>query len=119
MNETEIQFIDSFNAMQATAHAISKRSGFHDNDREDDIEQNAMRLALIHSEVSECLEALRHGNPLDDHITGFKGTEAELADVVIRIMDMAETNGWLVSDAIVAKMKYNATRPFKHGNKVI
>jgi NTP pyrophosphatase (non-canonical NTP hydrolase) len=119
MTEAENNFCFAFVSMQQEAHAISKKNGFHDKDREDDIEQNAMRLALIHSEVSECLEALRHGNPLDDHIPEFTGAEAELADVIIRIMDMAETNQWLVCEAIVAKMKYNATRPFKHGNKVI
>lgn len=119
MSEAEHNFCVAFLALQKEAYATSKNNGFHENDRPNDIEQNAMRLALIHSEVSECLEALRHANPLDDHIPTFTGAEAELADVIIRIMDLAETNQWMVCEALVAKMQYNTKRSYKHGNKVI
>jgi hypothetical protein len=71
----------------------------------------------MHSELSEALEALRNGNQPDDHIPEFTGAEAELADVVIRIMDVAAAKGWRVAEAIMAKTSYNKTRPFKHGGK--
>ena len=74
-------------------------------------------IALMHSELSEALEALRHGNPPDNHIPEFNGAEAELADVVIRIMDVAAAKGWRVAEAVIAKTNYNKTRPYKHGGK--
>lgn len=75
------------------------------------------KIALMHSELSEALEAVRHGNPPDDHIPEFKGTEAELADVIIRIMDISHARKWNVAEAVIAKMDYNSKRAFKHGGK--
>lgn len=76
-------------------------------------------IALIHSELSEALEAIRHGNPPDDKIPEFSGLEAELADAVIRIHDMAGAYGLRVGEAIEAKMAFNHTREHKHGGKVV
>lgn len=82
------------------------------------VDQNdGTRIALMHSELSEALEAVRKGNPEDDHIPEFSGAEAELADVVIRIMDMAAARGWRVGAAIAAKAAYNRGRTFRHGGK--
>lgn len=72
-------------------------------------------IALIHSELSETLEGIRAGNPPDDKLPEFTSAEVELADVVIRIMDMAVARQWRVAEAIEAKMAFNKTRAFKHG----
>jgi NTP pyrophosphatase (non-canonical NTP hydrolase) len=61
---------------------------------------------------------MRHGNPPDDHIPEFSGVEAELADVVIRIMDYAFARGLNIAGAIEAKAKYNESREMKHGGKI-
>lgn len=74
-------------------------------------------IALVHSELSEGLENLRHGEEPDDKIPQFKGIEAELADAVIRIFDMAEHFKYDVIGAIIAKAEYNKTRPRLHGGK--
>lgn len=74
-------------------------------------------LALIHSEVSECLEGLRHQNPPDDKLPQFNSVEVELADVIIRIMDYAKVRGFRVAEAVVAKAEYNTSRAYKHGGK--
>jgi len=74
-------------------------------------------IALAHSELSEALEALRHGNPPDDKIPQFSGAEAELADTIIRILDMAGAFGWNVAGALVAKMQFNRGRTYKHGKQ--
>lgn len=74
-------------------------------------------IALMHSELSEALEALRHGNGPSDHIPEFSGVEEELADVVIRIADYAQKRGLRVAEAIIAKMAFNNNREHRHGGK--
>jgi NTP pyrophosphatase (non-canonical NTP hydrolase) len=74
-------------------------------------------IALMHSELSEALEALRHGNPPDDKIPEYSGVEAELADVMIRIFDFAGGRNYNVIGAMLAKMEMNKTRSHKHGGK--
>lgn len=74
-------------------------------------------IALMHSELSECLEALRHGNPPSDHIPEFSGVEEELADVLIRIFDYAAARKLRLGEALLAKLAFNETRPVRHGGK--
>ncbi len=67
-------------------------------------------LCLVHAEVSECLEAYRRNNS--------KGVEEELADIVIRVFDIAQANGIDLEQAIIKKHNYNKTRSYRHGNKL-
>jgi hypothetical protein len=75
------------------------------------------KTALVHSELSEMLEANRKGIEADDKLPDFTGEEAEAADTVIRLLDMAGRYNWRLSEAITAKMLFNLERPFKHGKK--
>lgn len=103
-------FIQVWNEMAGKAEQIAQEHGFHqDNDGE--------ALMLIVSELSEGLEYLRNDNLQSDHLPEFKGIEEELADVVIRIFNLSSARGWRVAEAIIEKMKYNETRPYKHGGK--
>ena len=66
-------------------------------------------IALMHSELSETLEAVRK-NAMDDKLPHRRGEEVELADCIIRIMDYAGAYGLDLDGAIKEKMEYNAKR---------
>ena len=106
------QFINHFASMSGSIHDNAAVHGWWEEPRED-----GTLIALIMSEAAEALEALRKGNGPDEHCPQFSGAEVELADVVIRIMDMAEARGWDVAGAIVAKHEFNKGRPYKHGKE--
>ncbi|WFR63054.1 hypothetical protein P9222_00980 [Paenibacillus amylolyticus] len=96
-------------------------------------------IALIHSEASEALEDFRNGKQptemwyeaknFDGQIierytmldADWKpcGIPSELADIVIRVMDVCGHYGIDLEKAIQEKMAYNATRPQRHGGKVL
>lgn len=67
------------------------------------------QLALIGTEVSEAAQALREKDVGSDELT------TELADVVIRVCDLAGYLGADLERAIHKKMAVNRTRPRKHG----
>lgn len=67
------------------------------------------KLALIHSEVSEALEGVRK-NLMDDKLPHRKMIEVELADAVIRILDLCGHEGLDLAGAIHEKIEYNSSR---------
>lgn len=105
-------FMESWAALEVDVHETAKDKGWWDAKRND-----GEMIALMHSELSEALEGLRHGNPQSDHIPEFTAVEEELADVIIRIMDFANSKGLHVPEAVVRKMVFNKTREHKHGGK--
>ena len=67
-------------------------------------------LCLIHSEVSEALEAYRN-NDMDN----FK---EELADIIIRVMDAAIYLEIDLEHEVIQKHTKNLDRSYRHGNKI-
>lgn len=72
------------------------------------------KIALIHSELSECLEGVRKFGP-DQHCPDFTSEEIEMADAIIRIFDYAGGFNLRLAQAVEAKLAFNETRPHKHG----
>jgi NTP pyrophosphatase (non-canonical NTP hydrolase) len=47
-----------------------------------------------------------------------EGWATELADCIIRIMDVCEFYNVDLEKILVEKMRYNETRPYRHGKKL-
>lgn len=109
---TGSDFIHAFKEVQAECARISASKGWDEQKRDP-----AVSCMLIVTEVAECVEGLRHGNPPSEHIPEFKASEEELADVVIRCMTLANSQGWRLAEAIEAKMIFNEGRSYRHGGK--
>ena len=105
-------FIGSFRAMCEIIHANAVDKGFWDGER-----NFGESLALVHSEVSEALEAHRNGDGYDDKLPEMRGVTVELADVIIRIMDIAGNENMQLGEAILKKTQYNQQREKLHGKR--
>jgi NTP pyrophosphatase (non-canonical NTP hydrolase) len=91
-------------------HQNAIRKGFYDPPPSD-----LERFTLMHAEISEAAEGIRHSNPPSEHIPEFSSVEEEMADTIIRILDYAEYRQLRLCEAILAKHEYNLTRTYKHG----
>lgn len=67
------------------------------------------KLALIHSEISEALEGLRE-DLKDDHLPQYHMFVVELADALIRILDLAGAFNIPIGNIMVEKWDYNTKR---------
>lgn len=109
MNDAQkMAFRSEFGRLQQETYITSFQHGFQET------EGNPLnvptKIALIMSEGAEALEAHRqgYGHKLPD----------ELADIVIRTMDLAESLQINLGEAILSKHEFNRDRPIKHGNKL-
>jgi len=140
----------NLNHLRDEIHEHVKSKGFYDGmkellDSQTELGRNtdivkhaffAQQISLIHSELSEAVEADRIGKHAD--LTQFqtemetsdgsekaftnafqthvKNTvEDELADVTIRVLDLCGYIGIDIAEHIKLKMDYNKLRAYKHG----
>lgn len=70
----------------------------------------ATKILLVHTELSEAVEGYRKGI-MDDKLPHRTMIEAELADALIRIFDIAGALKLDLGGAIQEKREFNSTRP--------
>ena len=102
---------------------VNKANGWFDESR-----SMGDEVALIHSEVSEMLEAYRvwgyddatpESDSLDSPLMKPEGVGSEVADVFIRLLDFCYRHNVDLSKEFFRKMAYNETRGYRHGGKKI
>lgn len=112
--------------MQQQVREVNQANGWFDSDRtfgED--------IALLHSEVSEMLEAYREAGTSDttapdvvdmdgniiSPLAKPEGVGSEAADILIRLLDTCERYGIDLDHEFERKIAFNATRGHRHGGK--
>lgn len=95
--------------LQDTVHSDNVAVGWWDGIDKKDVVQRLSKCALIHTEVSEAVEGFRKGL-MDDHLPHREMAEVELADAVIRILDLAGACEFDLEGAIMEKLEYNRNR---------
>lgn len=113
----------------ATINVLGPAFGFHLEQLQQQVyEANALqgfwdgaqdsvpgKIALMHTELSEMLEADRKGIEVSEHLPEFTGIEEEAADMMIRLMDFSGRFNLRLGQAVTAKLLFNLNRPHKHG----
>lgn len=103
----------SLDLLAKETHTVARAKGFWEGEVTYDKIGN--KLALVHSEVTEVLEAIRKSKGGDEVVE-------EMADVIIRLVDIYQAmvnSGDITKSldiAIERKMMKNKERPALHGN---
>ena len=113
MSSNNVLYDYGLDALSAVLHEAAIEKGFWDGEFSYDKIGN--KLALVHSEVTETLEAIRKSQ-------GSEKIVEEIADVIIRLLDVyaALRNEDLAThsldEVLEAKININKDRPRLHGN---
>ena len=111
----------AFSELIEESYQTAKDKGWWDDDLKPEDLGLGMKIALMHSELSEALEEYRDGHDIceiwyrDDGKP--EGIPAEFADVIIRIADYCGHHKVPLCRAIQEKLAFNKTRPHRHGGK--
>lgn len=129
-NELLAELLDGLNELASFIHKNNIEKGFYEKEK-----NIGEMLCLIHSEVSEALEADRKDKYAlrqidfaeqcyyeDEFVSAYKdwvkgSFEEEMADIIIRVLDLCAWKGIDIAGHISAKIRYNAQREKYHGKK--
>jgi NTP pyrophosphatase (non-canonical NTP hydrolase) len=113
----------SLNGLRDLCFRIAVSKGWHDKHDKNDPQTFPALLCLVHSEVSEALEDYRMGLAVTAQQANADGKPygipSELADIIIRVMDICGLYGIDIDKAVKEKLQYNESRPYRHGGKVV
>jgi len=115
VSNKEIELVTDYglDVLSALLHETAIEKGFWDKPKNFDVFGN--KLALIHSEVTEVLEAVRKKKGSEEIVE-------EMVDILIRTLDLYASmrNGGFVEhsldEVLFKKMEKNKVRPRLHGN---
>ena len=107
------------NEMRDEIHEIAKEKGWYGPDGRNVGEA----LMLVVCEASEAMEELREYGP--EKLRNFwrsdsgkpEGFPVEIADILIRCLDLCGYLNIDIEEAVRQKVAYNRTRPVRHGGK--
>lgn len=112
-NNVELATDYGLDVLSAILHETAIEKGFWDNPKNFDVFGN--KLALVHSEVTEVLEAIRKNKGSEEIVK-------EMVDILIRTLDLYASmrNAGFVThsldEILFKKMEINKARPALHGN---
>lgn len=103
-------------ALRIVANAqnvITKANGFTNDGN------TLAAMGLIMTELAEIIQADREGGmgAPAAHLDGFLAAEEEAADVILRLLSWAAENDLRLGEAVLAKLRYNETRPYRHAKR--
>ena len=104
--------------LQNEVHQLAAKKGWWEDA---DMRIVPEKLALIHAEISEALEEYRDGHMdlyYKDESGKPEGFGVELADAIIRILDLCGYLGIDIGELVELKHGYNKGRPWRHGSKL-
>ena len=105
--------------MRDEIHEIAKEKGWYDGEGRNIGEA----LMLIVTEAAEAMEDVRVGRMVTVHILESgnickpEGFPIEIADILIRCLDLCGYLNIDIEEAVRQKVAYNRTRPVRHGGK--
>lgn len=108
----------NLNELAHEIHIIAQQHGWW----EPPIREFGTLIMLCTCELAEAMEEYRDNRGMNEvyHI-GDKpeGVPIELADAIIRILDLCSHYGINIEQAVREKIEYNKTREYKHGGKKV